>query len=146
MGGTIKTGNKFMIKSEKKCTCRDFLSPDMQVLKHHVYEYKKGIRNMVLHTMKSTEKEIAIYFLQIKEVHFWISKVNETKINLFFGNPECVEIVKSFGVDSLNDLTPEQDFMLGIMLGYNREQQYSRYLKLYKGFGKTIANEILSTC
>ena len=28
-----------------------------------------------------------------------------------------------------NELTPEQDFMLGIMLGYSREQQYTRYLK-----------------
>jgi hypothetical protein len=146
MGGTIKIGNEFMIKSKIKYTCRDFQSPGMQVLKHHVYEYKKGIRNMVLHTMKSTEKEKAIYFLQMKKVHFWFSEVNETKINLFFGNPECVEIVKSFRIESLNDLTPEQDFMLGIMLGYNREQQYSRYLKLYKGFGKTITNEILSTC
>jgi hypothetical protein len=135
-----------MVKFGIAYSCKDFQSADMQVLKHHVYEYKKGIRNMVLHTMKSIEKEKAIYFLQMKEVHFWISEVNETKINLFVGNPECVEIVKSFRVESLNDLTPEQDFMLGIMLGYNREQQYSRYLKLYKGFGETIANKILSRC
>jgi hypothetical protein len=101
----------------------------MQVLKHHVYEYKKGIRNMVLHTMKSSEKEKAVLFLKMKEVIFWICEVGETKINVFFGNPECVEIVKSFQADSLSELTPEQDFMLGIMLGYSREQQYTRYLK-----------------
>lgn len=115
----------------------------MQVLKHHVYEYKKGIRNMVLHTMKSTEKEKAIFFLQMKDVHFWISEVNKFKINIFFGNPECV---KSFQAKLLNKLTPEQDFILGIMLGYNREQQYSRYLKQHNRFIKTITNEILSMC
>ena len=84
---------------------------------------------MVLHTMKRTEKDKAIFFLEMKEVHFWFSEVNETKINIFFGNPDCVEIVKTFQVKSLNELTPEQDFMLGIMLGYSREQQYTRYLK-----------------
>jgi hypothetical protein len=93
----------------------------MQVLKHHVYEYKKGIRNMVLHTMRSREKEKAIFFLQTKGVHFWISEVNMNKINIYFGNPDCIEIVKSFQVKSLSDLTPEQDFMIGIMLGYSRE-------------------------
>ena len=118
-----------MAKSEMKYNCQDFQSPDMQVLKHHVYEYKKGIRNMVLHTMKRTEKDKAIFFLEMKEVHFWISDVNENKINIFLGNPDCVEIVKTFETESLRELTPEQDFILGIMLGYSREQQYTRYLK-----------------
>ena len=122
-----------------KYNCQDFQSPDMQVLKHHVYEYKKGIRNMVLHTIKRTGKDKAIFFLEMKEVHFWFSEVNETKINIFFGNPDCVEIVKTFQVKSLNELTPEQDFMLGIMLGYSREQQYTRYLKqINKTHCKTI--------
>jgi hypothetical protein len=125
-----------MKQSRIKYSCNDFQSADMQVLKHHVYEYKKGIRNMVLHTMKKTEKEKAIYYLNMKAVHFWISEVNETKINVFFGNQECVEIIKSFQAESLNKLLPEQDFMLGIMLGYSREQQYARYLKQSKGVKK----------
>ena len=129
MGGTIKVGNELMAKSEMKYTCRGFQSPDMQILKHHVYEYKKGIRNMVLHTMRKAEKEKVIHFLKTKEVHFRIFEVNETKINIFFGKPDCVKIVKTFQVESLNKLTPEQDFILGIMLGYSREQQYTRYLK-----------------
>lgn len=127
-----------MRQSGNTYKCNDLQSADIQVLQHHIYEYKKGIRNMVLHTMKSTEKEKAIFFLQIKEIDFWISEVNETKINIFFGNPECVKIVKSFKANSLNELTPEHDFMLGIMLGYSREQQYSRYLKQYKSNLKTI--------
>jgi hypothetical protein len=129
MGGTIKIEIYLMPKSEMKYNCQDFQSPDMQVLKHHVYEYKKGIRNMVLHTMRKSEKENVILFLKTKEVHFWIFEVNENKINIFFGNPDCVKIVKTFETESLNELTPEQDFMLGIMLGYSREQQYTRYLK-----------------
>ncbi|ALO17229.1 hypothetical protein L21SP5_03628 [Salinivirga cyanobacteriivorans] len=134
-----------MRQSANIFNCNDFQSADMQVLKHHVYEYKKGIRNMVLHTMNSSEKEKAVFFLKKREVVFWISDVSETKINVFFGNQECVEIVKSFHLKSLNELTPEQDFILGIMLGYSREQQYSRYLKKYKNFEK-CKNEILSAC
>ncbi|MBN2167288.1 MAG: DUF2023 family protein [Marinilabiliaceae bacterium] len=133
-----------MKQSENPFNCKYFQSADMQVLKHHIYEYKKGIRNMVLHTMKRNEKKKAIYLLNMKAVHFWISEVNETKINIFFGNPECVEIVKSFRVESLNKLTPEQDFMLGIMLGYSREQQYSRYLKQCKIISKLTINDTLS--
>jgi hypothetical protein len=118
----------------------------MQVLKHHVYEYKKGIRNMVLHTMKRTEMERAIYFLQMKDVSFLINEVNETKINVFFGNQECVEIVKLFRLGTLSDLTPEQDFMLGIMLGYSREQQYARFLKQSEGVKKIKTDETNIAC
>ncbi len=121
-----------MRQSGMTLICNDFQSIDIQVLKHHVYEYKKGVRNLVLHTMKSSEKEKVIFFLQMKEIIFWILDVNETKFNVFLGNPKCVEIVKSFQAETLNKLTPEQDFILGIMLGYNREQQYSRYLKQSK--------------
>lgn len=49
-------------------------------------------------------------------------------MNIFFGNPDCVEVIKSFGNISLSDYTPEQDFILGIMLGYNSDIQCKRYL------------------
>lgn len=115
--------------SEPKFSCSDFLSPDMLVLKHHVYEFKKGIRHLVLFTMKKSELDKAVFFLKAKRVDFLVSIVNEKKVNLFFGNPSCIEIVKSFKVESLNRLTPEQDFILGIMLGYSRIQQFARFLK-----------------
>ena len=42
-----------------KYNCSDYRSADLQILIHHIYEYKKGIRNMVLHTMQSNEKQKA---------------------------------------------------------------------------------------
>ncbi len=35
----------------------DYKSAEMQILMHHVYEYKKGLRNLVLHTMNRREKK-----------------------------------------------------------------------------------------
>ncbi|MCD8493394.1 MAG: DUF2023 family protein [Geovibrio sp.] len=45
----------------------------------------------------------------------------------FSGMKNCVNVVKQFGV-SLNKLTDEQDFILGVMLGYDRILQCKRYL------------------
>ncbi len=41
----------------------------------------------------------------------------------------CVDIIKQMNFDSLSDLTDEEDFILGTMLGYDRMNQCERYLK-----------------
>ena len=112
----------------KNYSCKDFRSVDLQILIHHIYEYKKGVRNMVLHTLSSQERDAAEFLLKKKGVCYLTETVSEKKINIFFGNPECVEIIKSFGKKSLTEHTPEQDFILGIMLGYDRNEQCKRYL------------------
>jgi hypothetical protein len=111
-----------------KFSCSDSRSANIQILTHHIYEFKKGIRNMVLHTMMREEWEQAEFILNQKDLSYHITPVNGRKINVFFGNPQCVNVVRSFGVNSLSDLSPEQDFILGIMLGYDRMQQCSRYM------------------
>lgn len=112
-----------------KLTCSDYKIADMQILIHHVYEYNKGLRSLVLHTMHSSEREKTENLLQRKGISYFLQTVNENKINVFFGKQECIQIVKSFGDKSLSDFTDEQDFILGIMLGYDRNQQYERYIK-----------------
>lgn len=103
-------------------------SADLHVLRHHIYEYKKGVRNMVLHTMCSNQRKEAERLLKHKGICFQTQEINSRKINIFFGNPNCVEVVKSFGKIPLSEYSPEQDFILGIMLGYNSETQCKRYL------------------
>lgn len=112
-----------------KYTCSDYKSADLQILIHHIYEYKKGIRNMVLHTMKSEETQKAETLLKNKGILFFTQQVSERKINIFFGNTVCVNVIKSIGDKSLKDYTPEEDFILGTMLGYSRLQQCERYVK-----------------
>ena len=52
----------------------------------------------------------------------------KNKSNLFFGNPFCLEIVRRFSNKELSKLSPYEDFILGIMLGYSRNEQYHRVL------------------
>ena len=84
---------------------------------------------MVLHTMNIFEQAKAEDRLKRDNIPFYIQQVSPQKINVFFGRKECVEIVKSFNHSSLNELTHEQDFMLGVMLGYDRMQQCQRFIK-----------------
>ena len=91
---------------------------DLKVFHHHIYEYQKGIRNLILTTEKTSHQ----YYIEYK--------VNEEKINIFFGAKECVDVIKNFIHKKLNEFTPEQDFILGILLGYDRRQQCKRYLSL----------------
>lgn len=124
----------------KSCNCKDKSrdnyknSADVQVLIHHIYEYKKGIRNLVLHTMNRLSLNYAEAQLERHNISFCTQVVSENKVNIFFGKEECVEIVKTFADISLSKITNEQDFMLGVMLGYDRMQQCSRYMeKHYRG-------------
>ena len=100
----------------------------MTVLMHHIYEYKKGLRSLVLHTMNAADRLQAESRLQHQHIAYLVCPVNERKINIFFGAEECVEVVRNFGDKRLNEFTPEEDFILGIMLGYDRVRQCNRYL------------------
>lgn len=100
----------------------------MKVLCHHIYEYKKGLRNLVLHTMASRDLGKAEEKLQQYRITYFVQYVTPQKVNVFFGKEQCVKIVKSFQRRTLTDFTPEEDFILGIMLGYDRLIQCDRYL------------------
>lgn len=102
---------------------------DFRVFTHHIYEYQKGLRNLVLHTMNVKARKEVECFLQKKQISYHIQRVTLQKINVFFGDSRCVDIIKSFQITSLSKLSDEQDFILGIMLGYDQRLQYERYLK-----------------
>lgn len=110
----------------------------MKVLVHHVYEYRKGLRSLVLHTIGSEHEADAVKKLNANDIDYIIHEVDGKKINIFFGARECVEIIRSFGHKKLNDFTDEEDFILGIMLGYSRLEQCRRYIKR-KNRSKTAA-------
>ncbi len=101
----------------------------MQVLGHHIYEYQKGLRHLVLHTMNAKDREIAERKLSHYDVDYVVVPVTDSKINIFFGKRECVDVVRTFCNNPLNKLTAEQDFILGIMLGYDRLAQCKRFMQ-----------------
>jgi tRNA splicing ligase len=100
----------------------------MKVFNHHIYEYEKGLRNLILHTMHSGYLDAATETLERRNISYHIQKVHEAKVNIFFGDSECIAVVKSFDKTNLRDFSHEEDFILGIMLGYDRLKQCKRYL------------------
>lgn len=109
--------------------CVSMMSADFKILCHHVYEFRKGLRSLVLHTMRSDERVQVEDFLGSRGIAYCIYAVGAHKINVFFGSRDCVSIVRQFSSNCLNELSAEEDFMLGIMLGYDRVAQCDRYLR-----------------
>ena len=68
-----------------------------------------------------------------EKIAYLINKITDTKINVFFGSDVCIKVVERFN-SSLNKLTPEEDFILGTMLGYSKLQQCERYLRMKDKF------------
>jgi len=101
----------------------------MNVFTHHIQEYKKGLRTLVLYTTKASDRDAIEKRLEREMIDYYIQKVNGTKINVFFGNSICIDVIKQMNFTSLSNLTDEEDFILGTMLGYDRVMQCERYLK-----------------
>lgn len=105
----------------------DILPADLKVFLNHVYEFKKGVRQMVLYTVNRKYKEFATARLRNQKIEYLIQPVDKNKINLFFGRPECIHAIRCMVTRPLNQLTPEEDFILGVMLGYDICAQCERY-------------------
>lgn len=99
----------------------------LKVFLNHVYELKKGVRQMVLHTMNRKYEAFATARLKSQHIAYLIQPVDESKINLFFGRVECIHAIRCMVTRPLNQLTPEEDFILGAMLGYDICAQCERY-------------------
>ena len=100
---------------------------DIKVFLNHVYELKKGVRQMVLYTVNRKYEEFAVGRLKSQRIPYLIQPVDSCKINLFFGRRECIEAIRQMVTRPLNQLTPEEDFILGAMLGYDLCAQCERY-------------------
>lgn len=100
---------------------------EIRIFLNHIYEFKKGIRNMVLYTMNKEYEEFAVKRLENQNICYLKQEVSDTKINLFFGKKECMNAIRYFVNRPLNCLTPEEDFILGAMLGYDICQQCKRF-------------------
>lgn len=102
---------------------------ELSIFRHHIYEYNKGLRNLVLTTERAQNEPTIRATLEKNEIDYVIHKMNDDKINVYFGAPECVDVVKTLN-PMLNKISPSEDFILGIMLGYDRLKQCKRYLLL----------------
>lgn len=100
------------------------------MLIHHIYEFRKGLRNLVMHTLPSALVEEAKGKLRYFGIEYHIQPCVSDKVTIYFGSPGCVDVVRRITHGKkLVEMTPEEDFMLGSMLGYGVQIQCERYLK-----------------
>lgn len=99
----------------------------MRVLMNHIYEYQKGVRRMVLYTFNKKYMKFAIERLERQGIDYVISPLMGDNVNLFFGRKECLEAIRLMVVRPLNQLSPEEDFILGALLGYDICMQCERF-------------------
>jgi len=105
---------------------------DLKVLMNHIYEYKKGVRRMVLFTFNKRYESFAITRLKNQHIEYIIQPVGNDRLNLFFGKRECLDAIRMIVTKPLCQLTPEEDFILGAMLGYDICAQCERYCERKK--------------
>lgn len=100
---------------------------DLKVLMNHIYEYKKGVRQMILFTMNKRYEHFATQRLERQNIPYVLQPAGKNTLNLYFGKKECLDAIRLIATRPLNELTPEEDFILGAMLGYDICAQCARY-------------------
>jgi len=101
----------------------------MKLYMHQIYEYRKGVRKLVLCTMSPACASLLCERLKSQRISYKLQNVANGKVNIYFGDPVCLRVVDTFIQKPLNELTPAEDFMLGAMLGYDIGQQCARFCK-----------------
>ena len=87
----------------------EVLPGEIKVLHNQIYEYKKGVRNLVLFTMNERYLPLARERLERQNIPYLVQRAGKSNINLYFGQPECIETIRTFVGRPLNRLTPEED-------------------------------------
>ncbi|MDR2887245.1 MAG: DUF2023 family protein [Bacteroidales bacterium] len=105
----------------------------LKLFSHLMYECKKGIRSAALCTLQSECEAPAVAKLETNRMAYLVCPVNSHKINIFFGDRICIDVLRGFCSKPLNRLSPEEDFMLGAILGYSVCEQCRRYCKKKTG-------------
>ena len=108
---------------------REQAGATLKVLMNHIYELHKGVRHMVLFTCNKKYRELAIQRLESQGVPYLLQPAGQQNLNVYFGRRECLEVIRLIVTRPLNQLTPEEDFILGAMLGYDLCAQCERYCK-----------------
>ncbi|ADD67835.1 conserved hypothetical protein [Denitrovibrio acetiphilus DSM 12809] len=103
---------------------------NLRLFSHMVYEYKKGVRRLAMYTCSENECEFCIKKLEKSEITYMVATAGDGKSNIFFGDCPCISILESFGKEKLNEFDQKEDFILGILLGYDVTRQCERYISM----------------
>lgn len=119
------------------------LSGQVRVFLNHIYELKKGVRNMVLMTLNAKYKDYAIKRLEDQNISYFYQSLSNGRINLFFGKKICLDVARKFAHKPFDCYTPEEDFILGTLLGYDVCVECERYCELSEK-KKIVEKEIVT--
>ena len=100
---------------------------DLKVLMNHIYEYQKGVRQMVLFTCPRKYEQYAAQRLERQRIDYVLQPAGKNNLNFYFGRRECLDAIRLIVTRPLNELKPEEDFILGTMLGYDLCAQCQRF-------------------
>lgn len=100
---------------------------ELKVLMNHIYEYQKGVRQMILFTCSKEYESFVIQRLERQNINFVVQQAGKNNLNFYFGRKECLNAIRLIVTRPLNQLTPEEDFILGTMLGYDLCAQCERF-------------------
>lgn len=114
-------------KKKKKMRTITSVPTSMKVLMNHIYELNKGVRQMVLFTCNKKDGAQAVSQLESQGIPYVLQPAGEKNLNVYFGRPECLEAIRLLVTRPLYELSPEEDFILGAMLGYDICVQCQRY-------------------
>lgn len=109
------------------CQETERLTTRLSMVRHQIYELKKGVRNVSLSTFRKEEQAEIEHLLLKNGIDYFVQPVNDCKVNIFFGKKICMDALKRFVNKPLNQLSPEEDFIIGALLGYDICQQCERY-------------------
>ena len=116
-----------MQQMEIRETYRQVIPAELKVLMNHIYEYKKGVRRMILFTCNRRYEAFAVQRLSRQAIDYVVQPAGKENVNVYFGRRECLDAIRLFITRPLNELSPEEDFILGAMLGYDICVQCERY-------------------
>ena len=108
-------------------TYRQVIPAELKVLMNHIYEYKKGVRRMILFTCNRRYEAFAVQRLSRQAIDYVVQPAGKENVNVYFGRRESLDAIRLFVTRPLNELSPEEDFILGAMLGYDICAQCERY-------------------
>lgn len=82
---------------------------------------------MALFTTSRRHRDFVTERLESQGLDYVIQDVNEHNMNVYFGAKECIEAIRIIIDRPLHEISPEADFMLGAMLGYDIRVQCRRF-------------------
>ena len=112
---------------------RELARAMLKVLMNHIYELQKGVRQMVLFTCDKRYGDQTVERLESQGIPYVLQPAGQKNLNVYFGRRECLEAIRLIVTRPLNQLSPEEDFILGAMLGYDLCAQCERYCKRKNG-------------